>query len=749
MTDFKQKTQVDNQSTQDVVDYHKALLLQKEQELTIVKKQLAGLVSHNNSLVSSVSYKAGRMITLPARIIVGLFTKKKVSSNPIKASLDSALIANGLIEVSGWALSDCKIKSVEIFLNNNYCKSAQLGLFRNDVVLAFSDIEEHSEFSGFSALISGTLTDELSVKVIDGKGNIIFLQKVIVPAISAMHLNSQYEIMLLHNILKNQKTVTHTNKKYSYQPLISIVVPVFNVNVKWLEACIKSVVNQLYSNWQLCLYADDAIGQDVLACITKWRDKDSRIYMVYGKNNKGISLLANEVLKLAQGEFVAFLTHNDELSLDALMHVVKTLNQNKKLDFMYSDEDKIDAEGQLCDPHFKSDFNLETLLSHNYICHFSVIRKSLGDKIGWFRESFEGSQDYDLFLRIVTKTIKIWHIPKVLYHCRKVTVSTAIATKNKAYAQVTGKQVVVSYLYSQNIQAEVEAGLFPNSYRVKYFAETSQLVSIIIPFRNGLELLKGCVESILNKTSYANYEILLIDNQSDDNDIIAYCQLLVQTQTKIKLYQYNETFNFAKINNFAVSKAQGDLLLFLNNDTKVINNDWLREMVSQIQQDNVAAVGAKLLFADDTIQHSGIIVSKAGAVHPNKGLADLAVGYFQRANYVQYVSACTAACLLVNKSIFIEVGGFDEKLFAIAYNDVDLCLKIRQKGYKIVYTPYAKLYHYESKSRGLDDEPKKIARFTQELKNYQQKWGAVYQDGDPFYNPNLKQTSEKIYLNID
>jgi len=291
-------------------------------------------------------------------------------------------------------------------------------------------------------------------------------------------------------------------------------------------------------------------------------------------------------------------------------------------------------------------------------------------------------------------------------------------------------------------------GLFPNSYRVKRHIDPSELVSIIIPFKDKVSLLMVCINGLIHNTDYKNFEILLINNNSIESETMSYCHKLVKSHKNITLYDFNEPFNFSKLNNFAVSKSNGTSVLFLNNDIEVINNDWLSEMVSHIQRPEVAAVGAKLLYPDNTIQHAGLVVNQDCALHINKGLLDQEVGYFERANHTQNISACTAACLLVKKSVFLEIGGFDSDLFPIAYNDVDLCLKIRQQGYLITYTPYAKLYHYESQSRGLDTEPKKLARFTKEIQNYQDKWGETYKNGDPYLNPNLAQASEQISLNI-
>lgn len=725
-------------------DYYIAKLKQKEKENQSLQKQIQALKHEKKALVKSLSFKIGYLITLPIRALFRLFQVKKNTTinNPIKASCDTAIYSSKLLEVTGWALSDTKIVKIELYLGKYLVKTAQLGMFREDVMQAFPDTV-NSHLSGFELRLAQEVTkDSVLLKIFDEKGYCVELKKIIIPAIHEMSLNAQYQIFR-QKITKQKFDL----QSFEYHPLISIIVPVYNVIPKWLNLCIESVLKQNYPQWQLCIYDDASTNKQTLECLKKWKNKDDRISIQFGSDNGGIAFASNQAIDLARGEYIALLDNDDELSSDALYQVVSALNQDRDLDFIYSDEDKIDEQGELCDPHFKSDFNLDALLSWNYICHFSVIRRSMHKKLGqWFRSGYDGSQDYDLFLRIIENTDKIQHIPKVLYHWRKTENSTATDLANKDYAMDSSKKALSSYLKRQNISGEIISGLFTNSFRIKRDIQAESLVSIIIPFRDGLQLLQTCIESILSKTSYCTYEILLIDNRSTDALIIKYCKQLTEKHQKIQTYIFDNAFNYAQINNWAVERAQGDYILFLNNDTQVINAGWLTAMVEHIQRDKVAAVGAKLLYADNTIQHSGVVVSAIGAVHSNKNMEDTTQGYFQRPHYIQNISVCTAACLLVKKSVFLEVKGFDQTQFKIAYNDVDLCLKIRQAGYLITYTPYAKLYHYESKSRGSDNVPEKIERFSKELSYYQQKWGQYYKEGDPYYNPNLRQTSEKVSL---
>jgi GT2 family glycosyltransferase len=734
-------------SFKKIEDYQKSLLLEKDIEIKALKRDVGLLESEKINIINSLSFKVGSILTYPFRFIFGLF-QDTPKHNPIKFSCDNAVVCNNYLEVSGWALSDTKIVKVEVFANSIYLGEARLGFYRADVNSSFNE-DLNSAYSGFVFNLKTTTHYKIvTVKAFDEEDNYVEVQKVIIPSFKSMNLTTQYQIYLEQQAPLTLETLEIDINGFHYKPLISIIVPTYNVEQQWLDLCIQSILDQAYPNWQLCLYDDASTSEQTIACLHSWQDKDERIKIKFGKDNQGISLASNEAIKMATGEFIALLDHDDELTPDALCEIVKCLNDNPDCDFIYSDEDKIEADGSLSDPHFKTDFNLETLLSWNYFCHFAVIRKSLGDEIEWFRKGFEGSQDYDLFLRVTSKTKNIHRIPKVLYHWRKIEGSTAVAIDNKDYALLASQKALEDYMHTNHLKGTIEAGLFPNSFRLRRALDESQMVSIIIPFRDGPELLKSCLESLLQKTSYPNYEILLIDNQSINSEVIDYCKELTDKHQRIKYHQFNEEFNYSRINNWAVHQAIGDYVLFLNNDIEVINTDWLEALLEPIQSHDVAAVGAKLLYEDDTIQHAGIVINENSAVHVNKGLEDGENGYFERSNYIQNVSACTAACLLVKKDVFLEVGGFDEELFKIAYNDVDLCLKMRQAGYLITYTPYAKLYHYESKSRGLDSDPEKLDRFTKEIKSYQNKWSETYKNGDPYFNPNLLPTSEKIMLNI-
>jgi len=535
-------------------------------------------------------------------------------------------------------------------------------------------------------------------------------------------------------------------KNFEYKPKISLITPVYNVEPKWLNKCITSVIAQYYQNWELCLYDDASTKSDTIKCLINWQKKDERIQIVFGKKNLNISGASNEAIKIASGEFAGLLDNDDELTPDALYEVVKVLNIDKTIDFLYSDEDKLEMDGTFSGPYFKSDFNLDLFLSNNYLCHFSVIRKTIGDKVGWFRIGFEGSQDYDLFLRIIDHTRNIYHIPKVLYHWRKIPGSTASVYSNKSSANITSINALTEYIKRNNIKGKVFNGQWPGAFRIKRTIVNKSLVSIIILFKDKVELLRKCVYSILNKTDYKNFEIILISNNSIKKKTFDFVEELVKNNNNIRFFEYNVPFNFSKINNWAVEQAKGEYILLLNNDTEVITNEWISAMVEQCQRKEVGAVGARLLFPNNTIQHAGIILGVGGIAnnafwrkHSNDN------SYWGNINIIRNYSACSAACLLVKRELYRKVGGLNEEYLKVAYNDIDLSLKIRKQGYLIVYTPFASLYHYESATRGHEISKGKSKRLEKESQYMISQWGELI-NNDPYYNPNL--TKEKMDFSL-
>lgn len=546
--------------------------------------------------------------------------------------------------------------------------------------------------------------------------------------------NYRYRRWILQNEIKEE-----INKKkiaFDFMPKLSIIVPTFNTPVNYLKEMIESVLNQSYTNWELCI-ADGSICRDNIHRIIDSYSKESRIKVKYLEQNFGIAGNSNEALKLSTGSYIAFLDHDDIIPLNALAEVVETINKNPGADFIYSDEDKISENGKIrFGPHFKPDWSPDTFRSHNYICHLSIIKKELLDRVGYFRAGFDGSQDYDLYLRATENANNIVHIPKILYHWRTLKGSTSAVPEAKLYAYESAKKALKDHLERTGINATVTDGVTIGSYKINYEFDRQQKVSIIIPNTDHVELLKNCIESILINTKNVNHEIIIIECKSTSEQIFTYYETLSNNEF-IKVIVWDKPFNYSTVNNYAAERASGNVLLFLNNDTEVITNEWLESMLQHVLRENIGAVGAKLIYPNNKIQHAGIIIGLGGiAENLHKHYPKRSSGYMRRLSIVQNVSAVTGACMMIRKDVFNEVGGFDEE-FALAYNDVDLCMKLREKGYLIIFTPYAELYHHESKTRGYEDTPEKKARFKKEAALFMKKWGYIVEKGDPYYNPNL------------
>ncbi|HFU5939811.1 TPA: glycosyltransferase family 2 protein [Enterococcus faecium] len=535
------------------------------------------------------------------------------------------------------------------------------------------------------------------------------------------------------------KSQQEQSKKFDYRPLISIAMPVYNVEIKWLEKCIDSVINQTYDNWELCISDDASTDPKIKKCLEAYEKKEPRIKVVFRKENGHISLATNSALEIATGEFIALLDNDDELPPHALFEVVKVLNERPELDVIYSDEDKIDAEGNRFDPHFKADWSPDTLMGNNYISHLSVYRSSIVKSLGGFRKGYEGSQDYDLVLRVTEQIPEdhIYHIDKVLYHWRTIPGSTASSGEAKSYIYDSGVKALTDTLNRRGIKGTVRPGLISGFYEVTYEVLQEELVSVIIPTKNGYDDLKLCVDSIIEKTSYPNYEIIIADNGSTDPKMQElFAEYKKQLNERFIVELIDIPFNYSRINNLAAEKASGKYLLFLNNDTEVIELNWMTTMVSYAQFDRIGCVGAKLYYPDDTTQHAGVLVGIGGvAGHALNNYDRTHCGYFGRLVIDVNYLAVTAACMMVKAADFKAVNGFDETL-EVAFNDVDLCLKIYELGRYNVYAHQVELYHFESKSRGYEDTPEKQKRFAGEIKKMQDKWPA-YIAHDPFYNDNL------------
>jgi len=528
------------------------------------------------------------------------------------------------------------------------------------------------------------------------------------------------------------------------RPRISVLMPVYDTAERWLRRAIESVREQLYPDWELCIADDASTLAHVRRILEKAASSDPRIKVAFREHNGHIAAASNSALQLATGEYVALLDHDDELVPHALYVMAQEIAANPDADVLYSDEDKIDEYDDRYDPYFKPDWNPDLLNSQNYLGHLSCIRTSLVRQVGGFRTGYEGSQDYDLLLRATARAspVRIRHVPHVLYHWRSIPGSTAAATVNKRYAV----EAALKALRDRHPGCTVSEGAFPTTYRVAYpLPSEPPLVSLIVPTRDALALLEQAVRSIKQKTTYPRFEIVVVDNQSTDPQTLRYLHDLEFTG-QARVLRYEAPFNFSAMNNFAVRSARGELIGLINNDIEVIDPEWLTELVSQAVRPDIGVVGCKLLYPDETIQHAGIILGLFGvAGHVFKQLPRDAPGYFSRAQLVQDVSACTAACVVVRKSVFEEVGGFNENDLRIAFNDVDLCMKIASAGYRNLYTPHAVLYHHESASRGYEDTAEKQERFRSEVDFMKRKWGIALQQ-DPAYNPNLSLESLQMDL---
>lgn len=534
-------------------------------------------------------------------------------------------------------------------------------------------------------------------------------------------------------LIENEKN--EPMKNFKYNPKISLVMPVYNVEPKLLTECIESILNQNYKNFEICIADDKSTRKDTLEVLKKYENKYSDVIkIVYRKKNGHISEATNSALELVTGEFIGLIDNDDVLAYNALYENVKVLNENKKLDFIYSDEDKINLDGKRCEPHFKPDFSLDTLYSHNYICHFSVIRTSLIKKINGFRKGYEGSQDYDLFLRLVEKTNNIYHIPKILYHWRMIPGSTSMETSNKGYACKAGIKSLEDMLERRKINGIVEN--FYTSYIINYEVKNNPLVSIIIPTRDKIDILKKCIDSIFEKTLYKNYEIIIVDNGSVEEESLKYFEY-ISSNKNVNILRIDKEFNYSYLNNEGVKVAKGNYICMLNNDIVIINPNWLNIMLGYASLDHVGAVGPKLLFANQKIQHAGVVLG-IGKGH----IANHAF-YLEERNaaapagrlIVPYnYSAVTGACILVSKKKYNEVKGLEEKL-AVNYNDVDFCIKLLEKGYYNVFLPQVELYHLESISRGKINNESKLKQLENEQNYMRKKWGnkLLY---DKYYNVN-------------
>ncbi len=535
--------------------------------------------------------------------------------------------------------------------------------------------------------------------------------------------------------------------KLSENPRFSIVVPLYKTPVRYLKEMISSVQEQTYPNWELCLSDGSGEHSPLTGVLKQYEAADPRIRVIRHEAALQIAENTNEAIQAATGDFLVFMDHDDVLTPNALFECAKAVSEKKTLEVIYSDEDKMSMDGnKFFQPHMKPDFNLDLLCTVNYICHLFVVKKELADRVGLLRKEFDGAQDYDFILRCIENTEEIHHIPKILYHWRSHEDSTAENPESKLYAFEAGKRAVQAHYDRMEIPAKVSKGEYLGLYRTTFIRTEDPLISILIPNKDHIEDLKRCISSIEEKSTYRNYEYIIIENNSEKQETFEYYKKLEKENEKVRVVYYQGGFNFSAINNFGASFAKGDYLLLLNNDTEVINPRCLEELLGYCMRKDVGIVGARLYYEDDTIQHAGVVIGFGGiAGHCFVQQPRESTGYCHRIISAQDYSAVTAACMMVRRSVFEEVHGLTEEL-AVAFNDIDFCLKVRKAGYLVVYNPYAELYHYESKSRGLEDTPEKLERFHREIALLEKRWPEIMKNGDPYYNPNLTLDSQDFSL---
>ncbi|MCD8122107.1 MAG: glycosyltransferase family 2 protein [Clostridiales bacterium] len=525
------------------------------------------------------------------------------------------------------------------------------------------------------------------------------------------------------------------------RPLFSIVIPAWRTPEKYLREMMDSILAQTYPNWEVCVANGSPAGEGatVQRVMERYAKEDSRFRCLDLGENRGIAGNTNAALAMAKGDFIVLADHDDTLPEHALFEVAKAIGEHPQSDVIYSDEDKLDMDGgALFDPHFKPDFNGDLLTSVNYICHLFVVRRTLLEQVGGFCHEYDGAQDYDFIFRCTERAREITHIPKVLYHWRCHQDSTASNPQSKMYAFEAGARAIMAHYKRCGIPAvRVEKGVDYGIYHTFFEVQGNPLVSVIIPNKDHVADLDLCIRSIMEKATYRNLEFIVIENNSTDRETFAYYNRIQKEFPQVKVVTWEREFNYSAINNFGAQFARGEYFLFLNNDTEIIAENLFEEMLGYLQRPDVGVVSARLLYQDNTIQHAGVVIGFGGiAGHTFIGLHEAENSYFHRAMCAQDYSAVTAACMMTRAELFRQVGGFTEEL-AVAFNDIDYCMKVRETGKLVVYNPYAVMYHYESKSRGLEDTPEKVARFNREVAIFARRWPDILKNGDPYYNPNL------------
>ena len=705
--------------------------------------------------LKKIEYKLNRV---PFQFIESFNESKYLYSNPdIKKGIDEEQFLSGLEHfiffgydevLNGGRKLDENIPTFSINKNNHNKEILHLE-FQRYLANCYTENKSTSLEAPTNALneldylVNSTRPIEVQSIDDDNDENIvlnndnILLQEAIVEEKLNHKKNYNYTNLICDESIINKMRVFKKN------PLISIIMPVYNVEPKWLHLAIQSVTKQWYPNWELCIVDDKSTNIETIDFLKSINNK--KINIKFLKSNGNISIASNKALKMVNGDFIALMDNDDELTANALYEVVKSINEFDA-EFIYSDEDKLEMDGTFSSPHFKADYSPDMFLSQNYLSHLGVIKTKLVMKANGFTIGLEGSQDYDLYLKVLELTKKVHHIPKVLYHWRMIPGSTAAAFSDKSYAQNAGVKALQNAMNRRKIKAEVSDGKYPGTYKINYQIKGDPLVSIIIPFKDMPHLLTMCIESIINKSTYQNFEIIGINNNSSEQATFEEMNRLEVVDSRIKFYEYNVPFNYSQINNYAVNThAKGEHILLLNNDIEIITPKWIEEMLMHSQRKGIGCVGAKLYYPNETIQHAGVVVGIGGvAGHSHKYFNKNSPGYFTRLDIVQNYSAVTAACLMVKKNIYNKVGGLNQDNLKVAFNDIDFCLRVQEKGYLNLFTPYCEAYHHESISRGHEDTEEKQNRFNKEVTYMMDRHENILKNGDPFYNINLTLEHENF-----
>lgn len=683
---------------------------------------------------------------------------------------DSIFVKNGKIFATGWAVSSVAENEIEITVTDEKKepvdaivtwaarpdvglakygdpKAGHVGIFleipfsgQHLVTVHFKEkdaqenvISEQSLPLNPALIAARKFLKESKAQYVNTKKSLVWLKKKL-----TRNEYADYDTWLRIMRVSRQELFAQRKTKFSYAPKFSVVVPLYHTPAKFLKDLVRSMMYQSYANWELCLVNASPEDVHLTSLLENWAMRDKRIRVIRLEKNLGIAQNTNAGIEASTGEFIAFLDHDDFLEPNALFCYVDALNKDKTIDVFYSDEDKTDEyAAHYFYPHFKSDFNIDLLHANNYMCHFLAVRKSLVDTVGGLNEKFDGAQDYDFVLRLTENTKKIYHCPRILYHWRCSNQSTAASQGNKMYAIHAGKAALNAHYKRIGWNARAQEGAVDGWYQTKFTLKEEPLVSILIPNKDHTDDLDVCLNSFFERADYKNYEFIIIENNSVLPETFAYYEKIEKEHDNVKVVYWEAGFNYSAINNFGFKFAKGDYIMLLNNDVELITPDIFQSMLGFCMRPEVGIVGAKLLYNDHTVQHAGVLVGAGGlADHVFKGIHEDDPGYMGRAISSQDVSAVTAACLLVKRSVYEEVGGFEEE-FQVAFNDVDFCLKVRKAGYLIVYDADVKLFHYESKSRGMEDTTDRFIRFGNEMMLLNSKWDILSTFVDPYYNPNL------------